>query len=63
MPILVWHFVAWRWINSWWCSSASQIAYETKASFVMPWTLTQKKQKTKKDSNVKIQTMLKYNII
>ncbi len=49
MPILVWYFattsttfVTWWWVNSWWCSSASRIAFATKASFVVPWTLTQK---------------------
>jgi len=35
-------FVACRWVNNWWYSSASQIAYATKASFVVPQSLTQK---------------------
>jgi hypothetical protein len=32
---------AWWWINSWRCSSVSRIAFATKASFVVPRSLTQ----------------------
>jgi hypothetical protein len=48
MPILVWYFVVaftalagWWWVNNWRCSSASQIAFATKVSFVVPRSLTQ----------------------
>jgi hypothetical protein len=57
MPILVRYFVTtsttsttfatWCGVNSWQCSSVSRIASATKASFVVPWNLTQKKQKDK----------------
>ncbi len=50
-------FVAWWWVNSWWCSSTSRIAFATKASFVVPRSLTQESKKIKLHSNVKMQTM------
>ncbi len=53
MPILVWYFVAaftifvaWWWVNSWRCSSANQISFTTKASFVVPRSLIQENEKT-----------------
>jgi hypothetical protein len=61
MPILVQYFVvtsiafvALWWVNNWQCLSASQIAFATKPSFVMPQSLTQENKKT--NSNVKMQT-------